>query len=749
MALEVLSPATAAPYWMNNAGYADNGVNSTTPMDIEEAGVDSATDDETKRQEDTRAAAKKELLSNTLENVIEQHRQTHSQDDYQKRELADLEEPKRTRDIDTVRAYQDELFERAKIENIIAVLETGSGKTLIAVLLLRHVCDQEIIRRAEGLPHKICFFLVNSQHLVAQQHKVLKENLNIELAAFHGSSKEDLWTAEAWKNHFETYRVVVCTAEILNQCLMHSYIKMKQIGLLIFDEAHHAKRDHPYARIIRDYYLAEEDLSSRPRIFGMTASPVDSKTNLQQASEALEILLHAKIVTTRNMSLQNHVAKPILQTWYYAALPNARCQTPFTQSLSMIRTAPKMKKVFDLCELIHRELGTWAANRVWHYYLSENGRDKLYAAVEQSVLYTNSLDENVKRQMLADVDMARCLVVKYGSPVSEPSPVDLSSKVLELITRLREHFAADDHRAIIFVEQRLAAMLLRDLFIELRLLDDLPNIRNIRPGILLGAAQDEVSEPAKQQQQNLDEFRRGKINCVFATSVAEEGIDIPACNLVVRFDLYRTLIGYVQSRGRARAKDSVFAELIAQGDLKQQDMIRYAHASDQAMKEFLANLPEDRILKGEKGLKQILSRDGTGKKFITSPEGAICNFGNAILILNRYADSFQYENAVICKASFELDIIGNQFKYRVILPKESKVPGAEGGTYPNKTLAKRSAAFETCALLRQHELIDGNLDPRNKRVRPAGANAKLAVKGKQEKYDMKIKPVSHQRVMRI
>lgn len=46
-------------------------------------------------------------------------------------------------------------------------------------------------------------------------------------------------------------------------------------------------------------------------------------------------------------------------------------------------------------------------------------------------------------------------------------------------------------------------------------------------------------------------------NCFqFATSVAEEGLDIPDCNLVVRFDLYHTLIQYVQSRGRARHSDS-------------------------------------------------------------------------------------------------------------------------------------------------------------------------------------------------
>lgn len=66
-----------------------------------------------------------------------------------------------TRIIGSPRDYQMELFERAKTRNTIAVLDTGSGKTLIAVLLLRHVIDQELEDRAAGRPPRISFFLVD------------------------------------------------------------------------------------------------------------------------------------------------------------------------------------------------------------------------------------------------------------------------------------------------------------------------------------------------------------------------------------------------------------------------------------------------------------------------------------------------------------------------------------------------------------------------------------------------------------
>ena len=64
--------------------------------------------------------------------------------------------------VNNPREYQLELFERAKKQNTIAVLDTGSGKTLIAVLLLKHVIEQELERRYAGHTPRISFFLVRT-----------------------------------------------------------------------------------------------------------------------------------------------------------------------------------------------------------------------------------------------------------------------------------------------------------------------------------------------------------------------------------------------------------------------------------------------------------------------------------------------------------------------------------------------------------------------------------------------------------
>jgi endoribonuclease Dicer len=53
---------------------------------------------------------------------------------------------------------------------------------------------------------------------------------------------------KSWEMHLKNDMVIVCTAEILHQCLIHSFVKMEQINLLVFDEAHHTKKNHPYAK---------------------------------------------------------------------------------------------------------------------------------------------------------------------------------------------------------------------------------------------------------------------------------------------------------------------------------------------------------------------------------------------------------------------------------------------------------------------------------------------------------------------
>lgn len=52
--------------------------------------------------------------------------------------------------------------------------------------------------------------------------------------------------------------------------------------------------------------------------------------------------------------------------------------------------------------------------------------------------------------------------------------------------------------------------------------------------------------PQNEQQDVITLFRYGELNLLFSTSVAEEGLDIPECNIVVRYGLMTNEIAMVQ-----------------------------------------------------------------------------------------------------------------------------------------------------------------------------------------------------------
>jgi endoribonuclease Dicer len=181
------------------------------------------------------------------------------------------------------RAYQLELLEESLRGNIIIALETGSGKTHIAILRMKAEVERE--------PVKVCWFITPTVMLCDQQKHAIATCLPVPVAKVNGQLQPDQWKdRKMWRSVISSHRIVVSTPQVLLDALRHGYISLaSDISLLIFDEAHHAVDDHPYNRIMVEFYhtlprvsIPSEKLK-RPSILGLTASPITGGKNIHKA----------------------------------------------------------------------------------------------------------------------------------------------------------------------------------------------------------------------------------------------------------------------------------------------------------------------------------------------------------------------------------------------------------------------------------------------------------------------------------
>lgn len=237
-------------------------------------------------------------------------------------------------------------------------------------------------------------------------------------------------------------------------------------------------------------------------------------------------------------------------------------------------------------------------------------------------------------------------------------------------------------------------------------------------------------------------FRQGKLNCLFATSVAEEGLDIPGCNLVIRFDLYTTMIQYIQSRGRARQANSRYIHMYEEDNADHTHIIREVRVNESLLKNFCQQLPEDRLLTGcSFDMDHFLAKERSHRVYKVPETGATLTYKISLVVLSNFIASLPHGSEIGPGPEYILTFEGKKFVCEAVLPESSPIRGAVGKACFTKQVAKCSAAFETCLLLRKGGYLNQWLLPIYTKQLPAMRNALLAVDSKKrEAYDMRNKP---------
>lgn len=217
-----------------------------------------------------------------------------------------------------LRSYQVEVLEQAKLDNVIAFLPTGTGKTLIACHLI------DFVRRLEPVPgegRRAIAFVAPTKVLVEQQMQYIHKNCfgNIAVKTFNGECRHhgqliERWTADVWHYYLDNFEVFAMVPEILKNLLMNKFLLVSDFKFFIFDECHEISGNSPMARvcdIIRDQTVADmaanagmENPPRSAKIFGMTASPIVNKCStedIQKKKQEIEKKLMCRLLTPEQL----------------------------------------------------------------------------------------------------------------------------------------------------------------------------------------------------------------------------------------------------------------------------------------------------------------------------------------------------------------------------------------------------------------------------------------------------------------
>ncbi|XP_041812397.1 probable ATP-dependent RNA helicase DHX58 [Chelmon rostratus] len=481
-------------------------------------------------------------------------------------------------------AYQEEVVERAlQGENTIIWLPTGGGKTRAAVYVAK--------RHLETTPKAKVVVLVNRVHLVDQHYsKEFEPHLgcNYTLVAVSGESEEK----DFFGRVVQDSDVVICTAQILYNALTNveetKHVALSDITLLIIDECHHTNKDSVYNKVMGCY--VEKKLKGErplPQILGLTASPGagGAKTLEKAVEHVLQICanLDSAIVSTKNYApeLQKKVPRPV-KTF---DIVSKRLEDPFGDHLKFM-----MQLIHDFMnpppDFRLRECGTqeYEADVVILEQRGVRENNRLLAESARHLRQYNDalLINDTLRMMDAYRSLEEFYITKFTTEIDgtdyflvglfQENQVELKTlardsryenpKMFQLESTLLKQFGPNvQSRGILFSKTRKSTHCLKDWVLTNKTLQE----AGIKAAILTGAGNGISYMTQHEQADTIRNFRQGTLNLLISTSVAEEGLDIPECNLVVRYGLLTNEIAQEQASGRARAMHSQYSVVAQKG----------------------------------------------------------------------------------------------------------------------------------------------------------------------------------------
>jgi Fanconi anemia group M protein len=526
------------------------------------------------------------------------------------------------------RLYQETIFSTCTKKDSLVILPTGMGKSFLFVMLASH--------RLNLYPNSKILILAPTKPLADQHITVLKNHLNIDedkIVLFTGLVRPEK-RAELWKNA----QIIVSTPQGLENDILSNRINLEEASLLAFDEAHHAVGDYAYVFVAKQY----QKKARYPRILALTASPGADMEKIKEVCKNLYIE-EVEVRTDKDPDVKPYV-QDIEIEWIKVNLPPIfndvqkyikdflkdrleklkkwgvlrRTDLRFVNKRELLALQAQLRGRAASGE---RDFTLWTAisvlaeiMKIQHALelLETQGIAPLYKYLEK--LQQESLTTKVKavKNIVRDLNFRSALIKTkslWDEKVEHPKLVELQ-KIIEREIKQNPNF-----KAIVFNQYRDNASDVEE---------KLNKIENIKAKIFVGQSKKGgTGYSQKEQKEILDKFRSGEFNVLVATSVGEEGLDIPAVPLVVFYEPIPSAIRSIQRRGRTGRQEKGRVIILLAKNTRDEGYRWSAHHKEKSMYRHLYKIKNKIGLTLEKpkvSLEKFVPEDKRHKIFVDHRE---------------------------------------------------------------------------------------------------------------------------------
>ena len=484
------------------------------------------------------------------------------------------------------RAYQLICAKDALSQSALMVLPTGFGKTAVQWMVM---ADQ--LRRSK----KKTLLIAPTTGLVDQQVKMAREFIAIDpslIVTYTGDSKPEL-RSDIWKEG----TIIIATPQVIRNDHYASRIDVQDIGTLILDEVHHCKGNHAYGQVA-DIFVNE---SPETRILGASASPGTKKNEIDS------IMIRLGMTKLTYFEKDDDLLQP-----YKSELEINEIKVKLSdKSLQLIAPLERLK--IDLANQLIRNGFLGASGYITAsaldaaqnsasaairkgdkrgYNAAKTVSDlrRLHLLIEMMKCQGNEtakkfLDRCKEKSRSGDRSLSRFMKFTEIRDVSEilSNIMETHPKPEIVLHSVKSSLAeSPNSKIIIFTEYRDTVDHLVDYLSK--------NDVNARQFIGQASTKDRKGMTSKQQLAQLQDFRNGEFEVLVATSVGEEGLDIPSSDLVIFYEPVPSAIRMIQRRGRTGRKEAGNVKVLVTLNTKEEMIKKSSLQKEKRMNSILSRV---------------------------------------------------------------------------------------------------------------------------------------------------------------